>query len=290
VEAVTLGLWPLIAYFAILMALSLLMRDAVLRFLLTHGVTAPNYQERLIPSAAGILIWLTAAAALLLLSAWTSIAGDLELAAAGEYYKSYCLALTIVFCLGWTDDLIGNRGVKGLRGHLRAWLKERTISTGWAKAVFTAAASAWFILDSGIWRGAMFGVLPLAVMTLSTHALNLFDLRPGRAIKVFLFGGLIAVSAAHWQAGAWVMLLPAIAGALVLLPLDLRGEGMLGDTGANMLGFALGSAIAVHWGWAGQAVAACALAALAIFAERHSLTRTIERLPLLHWLDRLGRE
>jgi len=285
-----MSLAHMIAYFAILMALSLLMRDAVIRFLLAHGVTAPNYQERHIPSAAGILIWLASAAALLLLSAWEPLSNDLKLATAGEYYKSFFLALSVVFCLGWTDDLIGNRKVKGLRGHLRAWMRERTISTGLAKAIFTTAVSLWFIIDTGIWRGTMFGILPLLAMTMSTNALNLFDLRPGRAIKVFLIGCLITVTAAYWQAGAWMMLLPVIAGALVLLPIDLRGDGMLGDTGANMLGFALGSTIATHWGWAGQAAAVCVLAALTIFAERYSLTRTIERLPVLNWLDRLGRE
>lgn len=281
--------WILLVYFSLLMSISLLLRDAVTRFLIEHGVTAANFQARLIPSASGVLIWLISAVALLLLSVWGTIAADLELATAIEYYQSFFLAYTIVFCLGWTDDLIGNRHIKGLRGHLRAWMRDGSVSTGLLKAALTAAASLWLIVETGIWRGTLFGLLPFLVMTMSTHALNLFDLRPGRAIKVFLIGCLPVIAAAYWQGGAWMMLMPVIAGALVLLPLDLKGESMLGDTGSNMLGFALGSAVALNWGWVGQVAAVCVLAALTIYAERHSLTRSIERNPLLQWLDHLGR-
>lgn len=275
--------------FCILTAITLVMRAGVLRFLTAHGVTSPNYAKRIIPSAAGVLIWLTSLSALFLLKLWSLLFGDFRLAALGEYYEVMFLSATIVFCLGWTDDLIGDRKVKGLRGHYRLLREEGVISTGLLKAAGTAAASLWFVLETGVWQGALV-LLPLIVMILYTNAMNLFDLRPGRAIKVFLLGSVIVIALSVRPAEAWLMLMPAIIGASVLLPIDLRGEGMLGDTGANLLGYSLGSMIALYWDWMWQAAALSILVGITVLAEKVSFSAYIERVPLLSWLDRLGRE
>jgi len=284
--------WELTIYYAVLLAFALAIRSSVLRFLTAHGVTAANYEKRIIPAAAGVLIWLTAAFGLLCLNVWVAISGDAGMQDAKTVYEHYFLALTIICCLGWTDDLIGHRQVKGLRGHLRALVKDRTVTTGLLKAAGTIVVTLWFIIELGEWRGVAYGMISLLVMTLYTNAMNLFDLRPGRAIKVFFIGcGIIATISllTVQQSDMWVWLLPVIAGACALLPIDLRGRGMLGDTGANMLGFTLGSSIAMYWDIGWQFVALVMLVGLTLFAERYSLTAMIERVPVLNWFDQLGR-
>ncbi|MGB3960000.1 MAG: hypothetical protein WBL90_07095, partial [bacterium] len=62
-----------------------------------------------------------------------------------------------------------------------------------------------------------------------------------------------------------------------------------GDTGANVLGGIAG--LALLWSlspWQ-RMLAITFLALLHGFCEAHSLTRTIEAIPVLNFLDRLGR-
>jgi hypothetical protein len=109
---------------------------------------------------------------------------------------------------------------------------------------------------------------------LSANALNLFDTKPGRALKAFLVS-------APGSGFAPV--------AILLLPYDLREKVMLGDAGSNALGAVVGlkSVDAIH-GRARWALIA-ALAGLNLLGERRSLGDLIERTPGLAWLDRVGR-
>ena len=117
------------------------------------------------------------------------------------------------------------------------------------------------------------------------NLLNLFDLRPGRAIKVALLtGALLAPS----QDGRAECAAP-LAAAAALLPEDLAERSMLGDAGANALGAMLGAAAAGtlpaqpglvrSWSWS-----ACTAA-----SEKVSFTKVIERTGPLRRLDMLGR-
>jgi hypothetical protein len=80
-----------------------------------------------------------------------------------------------------------------------------------------------------------------------------------------------------------------LVGAVVVLPFDLRETAMLGDSGANLLGFAAGiglyAALPDPW----VAVAAGVAVVLNVVAETVSFSRVIERTPPLRWVDTLGR-
>jgi hypothetical protein len=109
---------------------------------------------------------------------------------------------------------------------------------------------------------------------LSANALNLFDAKPGRALKAFL------VSAPGTDFA------PV---AILLLPYDLREKVMLGDAGSNALGAVVGlNSVDVFHGRARWALIA-ALAGLNLLGERRSFGDLIERTPALAWLDRVGR-
>jgi hypothetical protein len=126
-----------------------------------------------------------------------------------------------------------------------------------------------------------------AVVAGSANLLNLLDLRPGRALKATLLLGALTTAGGT---GASSAASGAAAGAAAaLLPPDLAGEAMLGDTGANSAGALLGAALVQRSGRRGRWAALGVLTALTLASEKVSFTRVIESTPGLRELDRWGR-
>jgi UDP-GlcNAc:undecaprenyl-phosphate/decaprenyl-phosphate GlcNAc-1-phosphate transferase len=117
------------------------------------------------------------------------------------------------------------------------------------------------------------------------NLINLFDLRPGRAIKVALGTG--ALVAARPGPGRRAVAAP-MAAAAALLPEDLGERAMLGDAGANALGAMLGTA-AAGLPRPARVVALAAIVGLTAASEVVSFTKVIERTGPLRWVDMLGR-
>jgi UDP-N-acetylmuramyl pentapeptide phosphotransferase/UDP-N-acetylglucosamine-1-phosphate transferase len=116
--------------------------------------------------------------------------------------------------------------------------------------------------------------------------MNLFDLRPGRAIKVGLAAGLPTAM----RGGASGILAAGPLGAsAALLPADLQERSMLGDAGSNALGAVLGVASAARSGRVGLFLRAVALVGLTLASEKVSFTKVIAASPPLNALDMLGR-
>ncbi len=192
---------------------------------------------------------------------------------------------------GFLDDLFGAHGAGGFGGHLKALHKERRVTTGLVKAIVGGACSlvGVTLIDRSsalfwphlAWPHTVAGA---AVVAMMANFINLLDLRPGRAGCVALL--LWAASMAASQRGALYFLTgPAFLCELALLPADSRGRWIMGDSGSNVLGALIGLVIVVGmppWvRWAALAV----LLAVHVFAERRSISRTIEAIPALRWLD-----
>ncbi len=186
---------------------------------------------------------------------------------------------------GLLDDLAGDSARKGLRGHLGA-LRQGRVTTGALKIAGIGASglvgAALVDRDAGRRLGPA-TLVGGAVIAGSANLANLLDLRPGRALKATVLGGiplaLLGESAAASAVGA----------ALGSLPADLRGETMLGDTGANAAGALVGTALVARSGPLGRGVALAVLTALTLASERVSFTRVIESTPVLRDLDAWGR-
>jgi UDP-GlcNAc:undecaprenyl-phosphate GlcNAc-1-phosphate transferase len=188
--------------------------------------------------------------------------------------------------VGLVDDVYGDRHAGGLVGHARALLRGR-VTTGTLKAVtgaLTGLAVAWILG----WRGAWW-VLAGAVVALASNFSNLLDVRPGRAIKVWLAGFvLLAVIA---RLGDGVLATAALAGGtLSFLRADLGERAMLGDGGAAVIGASLGAAAVASAGRPGLIASAAVLAVLTAVSEAVSFTQVIDRVPPLRFLDALGRK
>jgi len=180
---------------------------------------------------------------------------------------------------GAYDDLAGSGDRRGFRGHLGA-LRHGEVTTGAVKlggigvtgiisAALAGGPPADMILNAGLVAG-------------SANLLNLFDLRPGRAIKVTAVSGVLIGAAGQDGVAA------PLAAAVALLPEDLGERAMLGDAGANALGAMLGASAAGLSRPVRVALLA-GIAGLTAASEKVSFTKVIARTPALNWLDMLGR-
>lgn len=191
------------------------------------------------------------------------------------------LGMGIVALAGLADDMLGSGEEKGLRGHLGA-LRQRRLTTGMVKVGAALVAGLGVVESMGFSPGRC--AASTALILLCTNAVNLFDLRPGRAGKV------VAAVALGLAVGGRNSLAAALAGAvLAYLPFDLREEAMLGDTGANALGFLTGVLLVQSLGLPGELAAVAILTVLHWYAERRSVSCLIARHPVLDYLDWLGR-
>ncbi|MGH3175163.1 MAG: hypothetical protein ACRDPF_15015 [Streptosporangiaceae bacterium] len=180
---------------------------------------------------------------------------------------------------GAYDDLAGSGDRRGFRGHLGA-LRQGEVTTG---AVKLGGIGVTGVVSAALAGGSPVDViLNAGLVAGSANLLNLFDLRPGRAIKVAAVSGVLLGAAGQDGVAA------PLGAALALLPEDLGERAMLGDAGANALGAMLGASAAGLSRPARIALLA-GIAGLTAASEKVSFTKVIARTPALDWLDMLGR-
>lgn len=242
------------------------------------GFVRPNFRGDVIPLGVGIVFPLAAVGAVVLL--YPFLPRLLQVSA-----LAFSLALVAFTCLGLVDDAWGSRATSGLKGHLSGLLQGR-LTTGALKAVAGGVLALFLSVVAG--PGPWIPVNAL-VLALSVNAINLLDLRPGRAGKGFLLVSLF-VFIAGW--GQWsLVFLSILVGSLVTyIGVDLKARAMMGDTGANALGAALGLTAVWVLPSATKLVYLGVLILLHLFAEKYSLTAVIAHNRLLDRLDRWGRE
>jgi hypothetical protein len=217
----------------------------------------------------------------------------------GRERAAMLVAGSAAAALGGYDDLAGSGSSRGFRGHLGA-LRRGELTTGAVKLAGIGAAglaaSALLGPDGGDRQDGGGGgrralaaadfVINAGLVAGGANLLNLFDLRPGRAIKVALgTGGVLAASSERGRTAA----AGSLGAAAALLAEDLGERAMLGDAGANALGALLGTAAATALPRPARAVTLVAVVGLTAASEVVSFTKVIERTAPLRWLDMLGR-
>ena len=235
---------------------------------------------------------------------------------------SFAVAGLGALAFGVLDDLRGSAARRGLRGHLGA-LAHGEVTTGTVKLAGLAAAGLGAALLEG--GGPADVAINSGLVAGGANLLNLFDLRPGRAIKVAVLSACLIAAAGSGGSGggandggandgsysggsrsgssggngggtartartAGLAAVAAPAGAaLALLPADLAEQAMLGDAGANALGALLGAAAARSLPRRARLGLLAGIAALTVASEKVSFTKVIAASPPLNWLDMLGR-
>lgn len=255
--------------------LSLIMIPFLFQMLRDTGAVRPNYRGEEIPVGAGIFMPFVYCAIVVAMQ-------RLEIR-----WLVFLFGITYFGLLGLVDDLLGSRSSTGFKGHFASLMRGK-LTTGALKALgggLGALLISSFASPHSPWWQILTGALLIA---LAANTLNLFDLRPGRAIKVF-FLWFLALIFVGWKSGNFSLLTPMAGCALAYAPHDLKARAMLGDTGSNMLGAALGMVSAWTLSFSAQVGVVVFLLALHLFTERYSLTAIIERNELLRFLDNLGR-
>lgn len=247
-----------------------------------------NYRGHVLPTAVGLVLPVS----VVLVEAGRVLAGA---AGVGEDRqlppdRVGLLVLVLGFgLLGLLDDLGGTGADRGFAGHLRALARGR-LTTGGAKLVGGLAVS---LLAVSLARpvdptGLVRILSDTALVALAANLGNLFDRAPGRVIKV----GALSFTALAVATAAASDLAPAavvVGAALGLLLDDLREHLMLGDTGANVVGAAVGLAVVIVCAPATRNTVLVALVAANLLSELVSFSRIIDAVPPLRALDRAGR-
>lgn len=194
-------------------------------------------------------------------------------------------------CLGLLDDADTSSRSKGLRGHVSA-LSRGEITTGMLKLVgISSAALTTAGIVTGLGRRNSQGgpvaratdVLLSGVLIAGTaNLVNLFDLRPGRALKLV---GAICVPLAAVPGPTGRVAAAGLGTVAASWEGDLAEETMLGDAGANALGALAGTALALLPVASVRHLATAAAVGLVLLSERVSFTRVIAATPWLRRID-----
>ena len=231
----------------------------------------------------------------------------------------FLLAIPLVvscFFFGWLDDRFGTRGKGGFKGHLKS-LKQGKLTTGMIKVLgigLTALVVSYLATGHGLGlaslsRLSIFEVfwimLSLCAIALSANLINLFDLRPARAGKVYvaafldtafivictkLVVGFVVGLLSVWQivGTELIYVLWALGPIFAIWSFDAGERAMLGDAGANPAGALLGL-YAVMGLWILLPVYVIIVFILNMLSEKYSFSAIIEDVPVLKKLDMLGR-
>lgn len=259
--------------FALAWAVTELMPKGVWRHLAVR-----NYRGLVLTSGLGISLAIAALVPGFISSISAAFQGEHGLVA-GLAFEGGC---ALVFLAGLIDDLVG-KGPRGLRAHLVAAAKGR-FTTGSLKIALIVGAAALIVFTGPMGTQRM--VAGMVLMPAFANLWNGLDVVPGRAAKSFVVGAWVtatfATSVSH-------LLLRMLGAAVFVGWLDLRERGMLGDSGANLLGFAL--AVSLYRILSPPVLIGLAVVGLAlnVLAETFTLSRIIDATPPLRWFDLLGR-
>lgn len=264
-----------------------------LRFVFVTGrslLAAPalrreNFRGRPVPTAAGILVPVT----VLFVEAGRSVLGALGLGddpGLDVARASMLLAVVGFALLGLLDDVLGDGSARGFRGHVGEALRGR-LTTGFVKLAGGGALAVVLVASPGFASGRRL-VIDAVLIALAANLGNLLDRAPGRVGKAGMLA-YVPLALALGASDAGVALAVVMGAFAALLGDDLRERVMLGDTGANVLGAALGLGVVLGCGAGVRLGVMLALLALNAAAEAVSFSAVIERVPPLRRLDGLGR-
>ncbi len=200
--------------------------------------------------------------------------------------------------LGMLDDLVAGREAGGLAGHLSRIRTGGVVSTAILKLFFGISLS--FFVSFYFWhsQGTLSALADTLILAMSANSINLLDVRPGRAVKGFaagflvIYGGTwIGVLFGDWAAFSpltHILLVPFLLWTLVYARTDFRCKGMMGDTGSNVLGSALGFLVIIELSITNRLIILAFLIGFHLFCEAVSLSSIIESSSFLKKIDSFG--
>ncbi|MDO8886530.1 hypothetical protein [Candidatus Oleimmundimicrobium sp.] len=266
--------------------LSFLVSSFLIKYLLPMLASSKynclNFRNKLLPAGTGLLFPVVFLITIIL----TTFFHGRDFSIAGMTLLVLLVLVLGLALLGLLDDLLGDKSVGGFKGHFGE-LARGNLTTGSLKAIGGGLLS--FFAAAPFSTSLFTQIINTFVIALFINTFNLLDLRPGRALKVFLILGLI-VSIFLWRSVSWSILGIFIGPAVVLLWVDLTERGMLGDVGSNVLGGVVGFISVANFNWTANLFILIILVIINVYSESNSISMFIERNFILRWLDELGRK
>jgi UDP-GlcNAc:undecaprenyl-phosphate GlcNAc-1-phosphate transferase len=179
-----------LVYLGITYGLARMLAPAVFRMLDRGRLVQPNYLHEQIPTGAGILFLLAIVPSLMLSALMRSVGVHAAVWASGAMQRMEWAVVIVVLgfsCLGLLDDAVGTKEARGLRGHVKALL-DGQLTTGMVKAIYGGLLSFIVAVVAPLTAPPLLSAL---LVSLAANTINLFDLRPGRALKAFFVGYVI---------------------------------------------------------------------------------------------------
>lgn len=250
----------------------------------SEAMRVANYRRKEVPVVLGIALALAVFAATLIVFSLVLLTTRSLPVLIGRQPVVTVIGCLIVFLGGLYDDRASGPA-RGLVGHFRE-LFRGNVTPGIVKLVAAVAAAA---LVAWAYRPSLAAALVgIPVMAGAADLWNLLDVRPGRALKLFIPVCLVLFVVSFDRQYPFVAA-AALGASAVVLPLDLGERGMLGDSGANFLGFVVGVGLFQALPLWGLVLALGAILALHWASETVTLSTIIDRVHPLYWYDRLGR-
>lgn len=200
-------------------------------------------------------------------------------------YKMLIILLvgSIISLMGIIDDFFGDSS-KGFKGHILEFSKGN-ITTGFLKIILGSIAA---FLTSYIFHTNILELfLNTLIIVLSINTLNLFDVRPGRALKIYyilVIPLILLITFNEYE----ILPIIILGASLAYFPMDIKGKAMLGDIGSNLLGYYLGLCFIISN--INEVSIIIILLIINIISEKISLSSIISKNRLLNYLDCLGRD
>lgn len=194
------------------------------------------------------------------------------------------ISMAAMCILGAIDDVWGSREVGGFKGHFKKLFQEHKLTTGALKAFgggIVALIAAWHFSEGDILR-FLIGSLLIA---LTTNTINILDLRPGRASAAFFFILFLTFAASGWHLYPQIFVIVLSIITLIFYLFDRQAKIMMGDSGSNMLGSALGILIVINCGLIFQLIMVIMQLLLQLYSEKNSITKLIEQKKFLRVID-----
>lgn len=260
-------------------AISLISIPLVYQMLVRSGLVRENYRGEKIPVSMGISFIPT-----LIINSMILIYCNVDLSKKLNIFIFLFATIAMSFA-GVIDDILGNRSVTGLIGHFKSFLRGR-LTTGGYKAILGGFIG--LCVSVALSKSILEIIVGTLVVALSTNFMNLFDLRPGRALKVFFFiTVIIFLMASIDQKEIIAIILPV---AWSYFYYDISAKSMMGDSGSNVLGMAIGIFFIEFYDIRVQAIWLLFLIITHILTEKYSITDIIEKNKVLKYIDNFGRK
>lgn len=255
---------------------SLIVTPIILKILIRSNSIDQNYKGENIPICMGLVFIFVQTLTLFII--YTFFNKNINV-------LYYLISILLVGLVGLVDDLIGEKNIKGLKGHIISFFKGSP-TTGSLKAAVGFLVS--LLISILMSKDIIEIIVNTFLISLFINFNNLMDLRPGRSVKAFILVSILLLLTSNND--EYKFLIYSFYGMLlVYFPLDLRAKVMMGDVGSNVLGVTLGIYCAFSNDIIIKTVYLIILIIIHIITERYSLSKIIENNRFLKFLDDLGR-